>query len=417
MIFSRLFSSKADTTYGSTQLWVDIFGGPKVKSGVMVNETTALHTSTVLACIRRIAEALMCPCKIYVRSPGGGREEARAHPLYDLIDNIPNSMQSGPEFRETVGLHLALRSNHYSFISRVGGKIDELIPISPGWVTPKFDRKANLMKYDIHWPEGGKTTLSHEEVWHVRGPSWDGTVGMDAINLLAEAIGLAIATEETHSRFHANGAQPGGIITTEKDLSSQVVRDRLKAEFDGKAGGVANKFKTLVLDNGMKWESIQPKGVDMQHLQLRQFQVEEICRGFCVMPIMVGYSGDKAPTFASAEQLFLQHLVHTVRPWQRRVSSAIDRWLLSQEDRTKGFYSAFVEGDFMSPDMKTKAEYYKTALGGGSSPGWVTPNQVRNWEEMGDVVGGDNLYAPSNAGPIGEDGVPKTQATTTKSGG
>lgn len=399
---------KADITYGPLQLWADMWGRSRSNAGVKVNDLSALRTTTVLACVRRISEAFMCPMKVYAKSPNGGREEATAHPLYDLLEHSPNSLQTGVEYRETVGLHLALKFNHYSYISRVGGKIDELLPIPPAFVTTKYDRKTSTMKYEVNWPDGGGTTvLDQEEVWHVRGPSWDGVVGMDAIMLLGEAIGLAIATEETHARFHANGAQPGGIVSTDKDLSDKQVRDRLKEAFNEYIGGVQNKFKTLVLDNGLKWESTMVNGVDSQHLQLRQFQVEEICRGFCVMPIMVGYSGDKAPTFASSEQLFLQHLVHTVRPWHRRVSGSADRWLLSKSDRQKGFYTAFIDADFMAPDMKTKAEYYKTALGGGGNPGWITPNQARGYEEMPNHPGGDNLYAPTNAGPIGPDGIPK----------
>ena len=422
-LFSNIWGSpegKADIAYGPLDLWREIFGGAAARSGVSVNATTALQTTTVLGCVRRIAEALMCPMKIYTASPKGGREEEKAHPLYDLLATEPNSLQSGVEYRETIGLHLALTFNHYSYISRVGGRIDELMPIPPSYVTHSIDRASGTISYKITWPDGAVSRLASEDVWHIRGPSWEPGVGMDAIKLLREAIGLAIATEETHARFHANGAQPGGIIRTEKDLSDKNIRERLREEFNQRVGGVSNKFKTIVLDNGLDFKSMQMTGLESQHLQLRQFQVEEICRGFCVMPIMVGYSGDKAPTFASAEQLFLQHLVHTVRPWHRRVAESADRWLLTKDDRKRGSYVAFVEADFMSPDMKSKADYYKIALGGSGNPGWVTPNQVRSFEEMPKHPGGDNIYAPSNAGPLQADGTikgsatPKAQTPTTE---
>lgn len=396
------------TTYGTLELWRDLFGGGQVKSGVSVNALTALQTTTVLACVRRISESLQEPCKVYQKDRRTkARDEAPDHPLYELLGSEPNSMQSGVEFRETVGLHAALTFNHYSYIGRVNGQIDELIPIAPGLVTPKYNQAKRTITYLIRWPEGGQTELGQRDIWHVRGPSWDGFAGMDAIRLLREAIGLAIATEETHARFHSNGAQPGGYITTDKDISDQGVRDRLKEQFQQTVGGVANKFKTIVLDNGMKWEPMMMKGLDSQHLQLRQFQVEEICRGYCVMPIMVGYSGDKAPTFASAEQLFLQHREHTKRPWQRRIAESADRWLLTKEERRAGFYVGFVDQDYIAADMKTKAEYLKIALGGGGNPGWVQPNEARGWDERPPHPGGDNLYAPTNAGPVGADGVPK----------
>lgn len=409
---------KEDARYGTLDIWRDLFGGGQVKSGVSVTSLTALQVTTVLACCRRIAEALMEPCKVYRKDPDTkSRSEAIDHPLYDLMESAPNTMQSGIEYRETIGLHTALVFNHYSYIARVGSKIEELIPIMPGCVSPKLARDRRSIKYVVNWGDGTSTTLDQADIWHVRGPSWDGVVGMDAIRLLREAIGLAIATEETHSRFHSNGAQPGGLLTTEKDLSDQDVRDRLKEQFQNLAGGVANRFKTIVLDNGLQWKPMMMTGLDSQHLQLRQFQVEEICRGYCVMPIMVGYSGDKAPTFASSEQLFLAHREHTKRPWQRRIAASADRWLLSTEERKAGHYVGFVDQDYIAADMKAKAEYYKIALGGAGNPGWLSPNQVLAFDEMPPQPGGGHIYAPVNAGPIGPDGVPiaaKSAAGSTK---
>lgn len=401
------FESKSDSIrYGSLDLWQEAFGGAAVKAGVAVNIQTALQVTTVAGCVRRIAEAMTVPCKLYRKDPvTRSREEASDHELYDILSDEPNGLQDGFGYRETLAMHLALCFNHYSFIGRVGNRIDELIPIEPHRVTPKLGRDFR-MTYVVQLSDGSSETFDQDQIWHVRGPSWNGAVGMDAIKLLREAIGLAIATEETHARLHSNGAQPGGILRTDKDLSSEPVRERLKKTWAESAGGAANKFRTIVLDNGLDWKPMMMTGVDSQHLQLRQFQVEEICRGFGVMPIMVGYSGDKAPTFASAEQMFLQHLVHTVRPWQSRVASSARRWLLTRDERKQGYFIRFVDADFMSPDMKTKAEYNKIALGGGGNPGWLTIDDVRGFDELSRVKGGDRVYVPVNATPIGDDGLP-----------
>ena len=398
--------TKADVRYGTLDLWRDLFGGAAGKAGVTVNVQTMLQTTTALGCTRRICEALTVPRKLYQKDKvTKSREEAHNHQLYDLLSDEPNSLQDGYGYFETIGLHLALCFNHYSLIGRVNGKIDELIPIEPMRVEPKLDTSSFRMKYRVQLLDDTYVTFDQDDIWHIRGPSWNGTVGMDAIKLLREAVGLAIATEETHARLHSTGAQPGGFLTTEKEASEPALK-RLKEMWAQNAVGVSNKFKTLVLDNGFEWKPMTMTGVDSQHIQLRQFQVEEICRGFGVMPIMVGYSGDKAPTFASSEQLFLAHLVHTVRPWQGRVASAVKRWLLTKEERKDGYYMRFVDADFLSPDMKSKAEYNKIALGGGGNPGWRTPNQVRADDEDNAMNGGDRLYVPVNVTPIGDDGLP-----------
>jgi HK97 family phage portal protein len=409
-----VLETKSDVSYGTLDLWREIFGGAAVKSNVTVNIQTMLQTTTVLGCARRICEALTVPRKLYQKDRvTKSREEAQDHTLFDLISDEPNSLQDGYGYFETIGLHLSLCFNHYSLIGRVDGKIDELIPIEPMRVTPKLGNDYR-MKYNVQLLDGTYVTFDQEDIWHIRGPSWNGAVGMDAVKLLREAVGLAIATEETHARLHSNGGQPGGILTSDKELL-QPARDRLKEMWAQGYQGVANKFRTLVLDNGLKWQSMMMTGVDAQHIQLRQFQVEEICRGFGVMPIMVGYSGDKAPTFASSEQLFLAHLVHTVRPWQGRVASSIKRWLLTKEERKAGYYMRFVDADFIAPDMKSKAEFNKIALGGGGNPGWRTPNMVSADDEGPQFLGGDRLYVPVNVTPIGDDGWPRPVARDPKS--
>jgi phage portal protein BeeE len=53
-------------------------------------------------------------------------------------------------------------------------------------------------------------TLTEPEIWHLRGLSWNGWMGMPAIKLAREAIGLSLALEEAHARLHGNGVQPSG---------------------------------------------------------------------------------------------------------------------------------------------------------------------------------------------------------------
>ncbi len=397
----------ASDRFGSVdEVWADLFGGRPAKSGISVNAQTAFQCTAILACARRIAEALMVPCKVYQRdTQSTKREERREHPLYRIFDYQPNQWQSGIEYRETIGLHLALTFNHYSYISRVGGQVDELIPLSD--CRPDIQSDGTI-RYRAQVLPGRYAMFDADEIWHIRGPSWDGRVGMDALKLVREAVGLALATEETHARLHSNGAQPGGILTTDKELNKPA-RERLRAQWAAYQVGIANRFRTAVLDNGLKWQPLAMSGVDAQHIEVRRFQVEEICRAMCVMPIMIG-SGDKTQSYASSEQMFLAHLVHTVRPWHDRVAGSALRWLFTPKEWAQGFYLAFTEEAFLSPAMKDKAEYRKIALGGGGNPGWMTPNEARAHDEMPPIAGGERLYVPVNSTPIGDDGFPRPVA-------
>jgi len=117
------------------------------------------------------------------------------------------------------------------------------------------------------------------------------------------------------------------------------------------------------------------------------------------MPIMVGYS-DKAATYASAEQMFLAHVVHTLGPWYARIEQSADAFLLTQSERDDGLYFKFITAGLMRGAHKDRAEYFKAALGAGGSPAWMTQDEVRGLEELNPQGGAAaQLREPLNAAP------------------
>ncbi|MDO8683116.1 MAG: phage portal protein [Armatimonadota bacterium] len=376
-------------------------GGTRAKSGVVVNSDTALQVTTALACVKKLADALASvPVKVY-RARDGKREEARDHPLYDVLATQPNQRDTSLEFRETLAFHMSLTGNAFCHIVRVGNRVVELIPIDPGKVT--IIRGDARTTYTID----GQTdkVLTTDQIWHLRGPSWNGHCGLDAVRLLREALGLAMATEQSHAAIHANGVMPSGMVSFKATLDEPNLI-RAAAWVKANYAGLENAAKAMVMDKEATWTPFRMTGVDSEHIETRKMQAQEICHGFNVLPIMIGISENNT-SYASSEQMFNAHLVHTVRPLHSRVAGSMDRWLLSPSERKAGFYTGFVVADFINPAMKDKAEFYKIALGGGGAPGWLTPNEVRAFDELASYEGGDHLYVPVNTRPMEPDGMPK----------
>ncbi|MGH6755405.1 MAG: phage portal protein, partial [Bradyrhizobium sp.] len=262
------------------------------------------------------------------------------------------------------------------------------------------------LTYHVTGADGVTQPLPRESVLHLRGPSWNGYAGMDAIQVAREAIGLAIATEETHARLHSNGAKPGGLLSFEKELGREA-KERLKALSLENASGLRNAFKTLVLDNGAKWTPFMMTGVDAQHLDTRRFQIEEICRDLGVFPQMVGYA-DKTATFASAEAFFLAHVIHSLSPWIENWQQVFARDLFPDEDDLCAEFS--VQG-LLRGDHKTRAEFYAA----GIVNGYFTRNEVRKWENLNPIDGLDEPLIPLNMGTRAErDAMAKDVATAVK---
>jgi phage portal protein BeeE len=139
-------------------------------------------------------------------------------------------------------------------------------------------------------------------------------------------------------------------------------------------------------------------GVDAQHLETRKHQIEEICRSLRVFPQMVGHAGDQAPTFASAEQFFMAHVIHSLGPWYERIEQSADVYLFTQADQDAGYFVAFKMRGLMRGAMKDQGEYYSKALGAGGSPAWMTQDEVRAEAEDLNPMGGKaaELREPTN---------------------
>lgn len=393
------------------EMWADFFGGYRSsKSGVSVNWKTSLSNTTVLACCRVRADGhATVPWKLYQRTETTkngrtvvGRREARDHPLYDLLATAPNEWMTSLEFRETQSFHVDLAGRSYAFKNIVRGEIAEIILLDPGRVTKRVNSDYSRV-YTLQGLDGTSATVTEDKIWEVKGPSWDTIDGLDVVRLAAEAIGLALATEESHAAFHRNGVRPSGMLSVEGSMNEAGLI-RLAAWVRRNFGGANNAGRLMVVDRNATFVPMQMTGVDSQHIETRKFQVERICEVLRVMPIMIGFSGDKNATFASAEQMFLAHLVHCVRPIHRRFGGSADLHLLSKKERQQGFYTGFVDADFLSPSVEAKAKYNQIALGGPNNPGWVTQNDVRGWDEMDAVDGADTLFVPAGMAALDETG-------------
>jgi HK97 family phage portal protein len=383
--------------------------GGSSKSGAKVSWQTALQISTALACARVIAEGLaQVPFKLF-QDIDGRKRVATDHPAYQLLAVKPNDWQTSFELREQISLHLVFCGAAYLFKNIVRGKVVELLPYEPQNVT--VNRSGWDLTYQVKTDDGRLIPIPAEQMWHIRGPSWNGWMGLEAVKLAREALGLAMATEEHVGRMFSNGARVGGVLSTEGTLKEDQVK-ALRESWERTQGGNANAFKTAILWGGLKWSPMAMQNDQAQLVELRRMQVEEICRALRVMPIMVGFT-DKTATYASAEQMFLAHVVHTLGPWYGRIEQSADINLLTDADRAEGYYTKFMPQGLLRGAHKDRAEYYAKALGSGGSPAWMTQDEVRGLEELNPMGGAAaDLPKPTNVGGTPPKGENDATATT-----
>lgn len=403
---TRLLHGRSDNQRGAglgeAAAWLhEAMLGPESATGVHVSPESALRYTTVLACVRVLAEGVASlPCILYERYQVGGQDakkRARAHQVYRLLHDAPNGVMTALEFFEVGMAHALLWGNFFAEIEwSPRGQVLGLWPL-PAWrVTPGWSREGKSYRLQIDGQ--ADKVLSDYQVLHVPGFGYDGVSGRSMISLAREAIGLGLAAERYGGSVFGNGVVPGGVLEHPGQLSDEAYR-RLQESWSGRHQGLANAQRLAILEEGMKYDKVGIPPEDAQFLETRRFQRSEIAGIFRVPLHMIGDL--ERATFSNIEQQSTEFLTNSLAPWLRRWEQRVARSLLVGRERER-FYAEFLVDALLRGDTATRYAAYAT----GRQWGWLSVNDIRARENMNPVDGGDEYLVPLNmveAGSEGED--------------
>ena len=385
--FFDRFRASSDDRSAWGEFWFEPVSA-RTSSGMRVTPDASLRLSAVYACVRILSETMASlPIVLYRKRADGGKERVTDHWLHTLLCRRPNRYQNPFEWREMLQGHLALRGNAYNqIITNPRGEIMELIPIHPDRVRMELLRSGEF-RYRVTDRFGDELVLPSGDVWHLKGLSSDGLMGMSPIELARESLGMALAAQDYGARFFANDAKPtGGWIEFPGSFKDAEAKKVFRESYQAAQSG-ANRGKGLVLENGMKFHEVGVTNKDAQFLELRKFQITDIARLFRVPPHMIA-DLDRA-TFSNIEQQSLEFVMHTMTPWAERWEASIGAELLLDGDELE------VEFDFanlMRGDAASRSAYYQS----GIQNGWLTRNEARVAENLNPLDGLDEPLRPLN---------------------
>ena len=211
-IFPRT-QSLAEETPGWNSIFTFLQNSLKSAAGVMVTGESALRQPTVYGCIRVLAETLaQLPLHIYRRTNSGMKDLAMEPPLNRVLSRFPNPWQTSFEFREMMMGHVCRRGNAYArIIPGELGAVTQLWPLHPDRMKVRILSNHNPL-YVYTYPNGKQENFSQQEIFHLRGLSSDGYVGLSPLMLARDTIGNALAAERYQGKVFQNGARPSGYI-------------------------------------------------------------------------------------------------------------------------------------------------------------------------------------------------------------
>ena len=399
------------STLASPDAWLTSWfrGGSATFSGVNVNETTALNYTAVYAAVQILANTIgSLPLEIRRTAAGGFSDEAREHPLWDILHDAANPEMDAMQFRETLQGHVATWGNAYAHqIRDAAGRLEALWPLRPDWMRIERSKLTGRLLYRYRTQTGVEQIFQREEIFHLSGWGFDGIQGYSPITMAREAIALGMGTEEFGSRFFSNGSNHGGVLEHPGPQPfSTKAHDRLRKEFAEKTQGLENAHKPLILEEGMTWKSIGIPAKDAQFLETRRFQLEEIARMYRV-PLHLMQNLDKA-TFNNIQELGISFVTYTILPWKTRWQKAINSQLLTRQERRAGLFSNLKTKALLQGNIEQQTAFYTA----GRQWSWFTPNDIMRFEDGSRIPadkGGDEYLQPLNMIPGGTSPTPEEQ--------
>jgi HK97 family phage portal protein len=351
-----------------------------------------------LAALKRISgDVGSTPLKLMQRTGERQKRVAREHPVHRVLHEQPNPEQTPMDFREMMTGFSLSAGNAYAEIVRDGGaEVQELWPIVPHRVVVRRDQR-NRVYYQVRLPNGKDESIPAENMFHLRGFSRDGILGLDVISKMREAIGLTLALEEFSARFFSNGTAASGVLKHPGRLKGEA-HERLKSDWTAKRTGLSNMHKAIILEEGMDWQPLGVPPEASQMIESRRFGINEVSRIFLMPPHLLGDL--ERATFSNVEQQFLEYLTLTLRHHYVRWEQTAD-WRLLLPSERGDFYVKHNTAALLMATTKERYDAYQVAINNG----WLSPNDVRELEDQNPYEGGDVYVLPMNLMKVSEIGM------------
>lgn len=358
--------------------------------GERATPQSTMGLSTAWACIGLKSELVgSMGCGVYSKRAEGGRQSRDDHWLYDLVHESPNADQTPSEFWAGQVAAIDLWGNGYAEIGRLGQRVTALTPLRPEQMDVIRRDGALVYRYS---DRGKIEELPASKVFHLRGMTFGGDVGLSAVEFGRRTISSALAADRVAGNAFAKGLQISGFMETGQSSLKPEQRQDLINIFGEFMNSPDMEGKVLPLEKDFKFIPLTMKPADAQLLESRRWSVEELCRWFGMLPVLIGHAAQGQTMWGSGiEQLLLGWQTLRLNPLLKKIEQAAKKQLLPVGEAKK-VYPEFNREAALAADSAARAALY-SAFG---QNGVMDRNEMRERENLDHRPGGEFLTVQSN---------------------
>lgn len=371
----------------------DLLAADSAGSGFNPTYERAKNCSTVFSCVRLLSDAIASlPLKLYTESEDGKNKTlAKELSLYHVLSTAPTPWLDKSIYWKFNINCLLLRGIFASHITRnPKGECTGLIPINPMNINIediKLTKSGDLI-FPISDGKGTVREYKHTDLFFCFYETLDGIKPVSPLQFSKQTLNLADSAEKYGVDTLKKGAVLPGYYSTDKTLSKEAY-ERLKKDLGENAIG-DNSGRAPLLEESLKYNTVSMTAEDMQMLETRRYQKEEICGIFGVPPHLIGDVA-QAKGWSTMEQTMTEFLQLSLVPLITRIENAITTRLIPERSQGQTFAKFAVDG-LLRGDITARTNFYR-AMG---QSGALSPNEIRQKEELNPIPGGDKYYIPAN---------------------
>ncbi len=308
--------------------------------------------------------------------------------LPELFAGKVNRYQTKIEFFQTFILNLVVHGNAYALKQFVGTRLVGLMPLMTSQMETKLLADGSIVH--CYYSNSGVTVYADETIWHCK-LFGNGLVGLSPLGHARNSIGISIASENRAGQTYRNGGKPSGVLTIDKVLK-QEQRDQIRKEFKDLKEG--NNDALMILEADLKYQTISMSPEDIQLLESRRFQIEDIARFMDVPSVLINDTQSTTVWGSGIAQIISGWHKLNLRPFLENIEESMNIKL--QPPGGERLYSEFNMNELLRHDLETRIKANAAAVNSAQ----MTPNEARADEGRKPMTGGDQLMIGANMIPI-----------------
>jgi HK97 family phage portal protein len=373
---------------GSQNPGPNSYNGPSPQA---VNFDTAMSLSAWFAATRLLSETVAgLPVEFYRRDSSGDLLPSNSD-LATLFANKVNRYQTRFEFMECMMLNLVSRGNCYAVKQRAGQRLVGLLPLMASQVETRLMKDGSVVHY--HYHDGGVTAYAAESIWHVK-LFGNGIIGLSPLGYARNSIGIGLAAERRVAETWKNGGKPAGVLMIDKVLKKDQ-RDQVRENFKELQEG--NSDRLMVLEANMKYQQVSMTPQDLELLQSRRFQLEDLARFMGVPSVLINDTSGTTVWGSGVEQIVRGFYTLNLRPYLERFEESIRLNLASAAERS-ALEVKFNFDALTRADRESRYNGFSKGIGSGV----LTMNEARKEDGRPPLPGGDELFVNSTMVPLSQ---------------